>query len=59
MNEYSQVDDDAHNCVTVKFDFSFSLDGMAAAELIQLIVDKISSTPGYVYSQIESEIRFS
>lgn len=45
--------------IQVWFDFSFSLDGMSAAKLIDQLVKTVCALPGYKHSQIQSEIRFT
>lgn len=58
-NELTQQDSGKGNLIMVKFDFRFSLDGVPAAELIEKVVQEILSVPEYLYSQIDSEIRFT
>ena len=56
----TQEESECHsNTIEVDFEFVFSLDGIAAAELIDCLVKKITSLPGYVWSNIHSEIRFT
>lgn len=56
---HSYTQDHDEDLVKVDFEFSFSLDGLAAAELIDQLVTAIIKSPGYVWSQIDSEIRFT
>lgn len=45
--------------VKIEFDLQFSLDGLAAARLVQQFCDELIAVPGYAWSQIETEIRFT
>lgn len=45
--------------VKIEFDLQFSLDGMSAARLVQQFCDELITIPGYSWSQIETEIRFT
>jgi hypothetical protein len=53
--EQSERDGD----VLIKFDFAFSLEGMGAAKLIEGLANRLIAVPGYKWSQIDSEIRFT
>ena len=45
--------------VKIEFDLQISLDGLSAARVVQQFCDELSAIPGYLWSQIETEIRFT
>lgn len=50
-----------HNSQTlhVEFDFLFNLGGMPAAEFVEHVDNVLTSLPGYTWSRVECEIRFT
>lgn len=45
--------------VRISFKIAINLDGLAAARVVQEFCDKVTAIPGYRYSQITAEIRFT